>query len=224
MDLDGKVAWITGGARMGLAVGQALSHEGCRLAYTYRSSRKSAEETLQAIEAEGGEAIALRCDLTQKKQIEQTAQKIAKHYGRLDILVNLASIYEKDAWEEHMKANAESAYLLSVTVAPFMKRAGGGRMVHMADWTSTSGRPRYKGLSPYYVSKKAIQGVVEAMALELAPTIQINAIAPGPILPPKGMTAKEYKGVIEATPLKRWGGADEIAKTVRFLCQTDFVT
>ena len=94
----------------------------------------------------------------------------------------------------------------------------------IADWTSASGRPRYKGFSPYYVSKAAIQAVVEAMALELAPTILVNAIAPGPMLPPKGMTRRGYRSVIQATPLGRWGGADEVAKAVRFLCQTDFMT
>jgi NAD(P)-dependent dehydrogenase (short-subunit alcohol dehydrogenase family) len=224
MDLNNKVAWITGGARMGLAVGRLLSHEGCRLAFTYRSSRKPAEETAQEIIAEGGEAITLRCDLTQKTQVEGAAKKIAQRCGRLDILINLSSIYEKGEWDAHMKANAESAYLLSVAVAPWMKRAGTGRIVHIADWTSASGRPRYKDYSPYYVSKAAIKAIVEAMALELAPNVLVNAIAPGPILPPKGMTAREYKAVIQATPLARWGGADEIAKAVRFLCQTDFMT
>lgn len=224
MDLQGKVAWITGGARMGLAVGRILSQEGCGLAYTYRSSRQSAEETSQEIIAEGGKAMILRCDLTQRTQVERAARKMARHYGRLDILINLSSIYEEGEWDAHMRTNAASAYLLSVAVAPWMKRGGEGRIVHIADWTSASGRPRYKKYSPYYVSKAAIQAVVEAMGLELAPTILVNAIAPGPILPPKGMAARERQAVIQATPLARWGGPEEIAKAVRFLCQTDFMT
>ena len=138
MDLQGKVAWIAGGARMGLAVGRLLSQEGCRLAFTYRSSRKPAEETAQEIRADGGEAITLRCDLAQQTQVERAAKKIAQHYGRLDILINLSSIYEKGEWDAHLKANAESAYLLSIAVAPWMKRAGTGRIVHIADWTSAS--------------------------------------------------------------------------------------
>ena len=105
-----------------------------------------------------------------------------------------------------------------------MKRSGAGRIVHVADWTAASGRPRYKNYGPYYVSKAGIKAVVEAMGLELAPTISVNAIAPGPILPPKGISRGELKAVIQATPLARWGGADEIAKTVQFLCETDFVT
>lgn len=209
---------------MGMAVGDLLCQEGCRLAFSYRSSRKSAEEMAQALIARSGEAMILKCDLTQKAQLESAARTIVRHYGRLDIVVNLSSIYEKDAWEEHMKANAESAYQLTVAAAPWLQKSGAGRVVHIADWTSASGRPRYKGFSPYYVSKAAIQAVVEAMALELAPTILVNAIAPGPMLPPKGMTRRGYRSVIQATPLGRWGGADEVAKAVRFLCQTDFMT
>src|SRR5439155_12412883 len=102
-------------------------------------------------------------------------------------------IYEKGEWEAHMKTNAESAYILSVAVASWMKRAGGGRIVHIADWTSASGRPRYKDFTPYYVSKAAIKAIVEAMALELAPTVLVNAIAPAPMLPPKGNTSREHQ-------------------------------
>ena len=97
-------------------------------------------------------------------------------------------------------------------------------MVHISDWTSASGRPRYKDFSGYYVSKSAVKAVVETLALELAPTIQVNAIAPGPMLPPKGMTAKENAAVRKATPLGRWGGAEEMTKAVLFLIETDFVT
>jgi NAD(P)-dependent dehydrogenase (short-subunit alcohol dehydrogenase family) len=234
MDLRNKVAWITGGARMGVAVARVLSQEGCRIVLTYRQSRRPAEETVRQLIADGGEASALQCDLTQTTQIEKTAREIVRHYKRLDVLVNLSSIYEKaplsnsrlagSAWDAHMAANAKSAYALSGAVAPWMKRSGGGRIVHISDWTSASGRPRYKDYSAYYVSKVAIKGVVETMALELAPKILVNAIAPGPILPPPGLSTREYQAVIKATPVARWGGADEIAKAVRFLTQSDFVT
>jgi NAD(P)-dependent dehydrogenase (short-subunit alcohol dehydrogenase family) len=224
MDLQDKVAWITGGARMGLTVARALSQEGVLIALSYRSSKKSIEEARRALEVEGGSAIALRCDLTQKTQVETTARRIVQHYGRLDILINLSSIYEKGAWDVHMNVNAKSAFILTSVVASWMKKSGGGRVVHISDWTVTSRRPRYKGYSGYYVSKAAIQATVEAMALELAPQILVNAIAPGPILPPKGLTVREYKAVTQATPLARWGGAEEIAKGVLYLCRTDFVT
>ena len=82
----------------------------------------------------------------------------------------------------------------------------------------------YKGYTPYYVSKAALQGFVEALALEVAPEVLVNAIAPGPILPPPGLSDQEKRAVEDATPLKRWGGPEEIAKAALFLAETDFVT
>jgi len=234
MDINGKVAWISGGTRMGVAVARALSQKGCRIALSYRNSRQAADETAQQLILEGGEASTFRCDLSQRGQIEKTARAIVRHYKRLDVLINLSSIYEKapvsnallaeKSWQAHLTANAESAYHLSVAVAPWMSKGGAGRIVHISDWTSASGRPRYKDYSAYYVSKVAIKGIVEVMALELAPKILVNAIAPGPILPPKGMEKKEIQAVMKATPLARWGGAEEIAKAALFLVETDFVT
>jgi NAD(P)-dependent dehydrogenase (short-subunit alcohol dehydrogenase family) len=87
-----------------------------------------------------------------------------------------------------------------------------------------TGRPRYKGYTPYYVSKASVAALTQTLALEFAPEILVNAIAPGPIAAPPNLTAEENAQVLEATPLARWGGAEEIAKTVLFFVDTDFVT
>ncbi len=209
---------------MGLAVARVLSQAGCRIVLTYRRSKKQAEASADILREQGTDVLVLRCDLSRKSDIQKAVQGIAKYFGQLHILVNLSSIYEQGEWALHWQQNANSAYELTTLTAPLLQRSGGGRIVHIADWTSASGRPRYKGYSGYYVSKAAIQSLVEAMALELAPKITVNAIAPGPMLAPKGMSKKEYQAVIEATPLKRWGGAEEIARAVRYLCEADFVT
>jgi NAD(P)-dependent dehydrogenase (short-subunit alcohol dehydrogenase family) len=234
MNLKNKVAWIAGGTRMGMAVARVLSQRGCRIVLTYRKSKKEAVMSAQQLISEGAEAMTLACDLTRKGQIQKTAQQIVRHWKSLDVLVNLSSLYIKspltnpkaaaDAWDAQLAANVGSAYYLSIGVAPFMNKGDAGRIVHISDWTSASGRPRYKDYAAYYVSKTAIKGIVEAMALELAPKILVNAIAPGPILPPPDLSVREYDAVIKATPLARWGGAEEIAKAVLFLVETDFVT
>jgi NAD(P)-dependent dehydrogenase (short-subunit alcohol dehydrogenase family) len=224
MNLQDRVAWITGGARMGLEVARVLSQTGCRIVLSYRSSKEEAHETAETIREWGGEVFVTRCDLTKKAHIVRAVNEIQKQFGRFDVLVNLASMYEKEKWALHWKTNADSAYELTKSVTPLMQRSGGGRIIHIGDWTSASGRPRYAGYGGYYASKAAIQALVEISALELAPKILVNAIAPGPMLPPKGMSAKEYRAVEQATPLKRWGGAEEIAKAVRYLCESDFVT
>jgi NAD(P)-dependent dehydrogenase (short-subunit alcohol dehydrogenase family) len=105
-----------------------------------------------------------------------------------------------------------------------MKQTDGARIINFADWLPSSGRPRYRGFVPYYASKAAVVALTESLALELAPEILVNAIAPGPILEPPGLTPEERMEVIDATPLRRWGGAAEIAKAVLFLVDSDFVT
>ena len=150
--------------------------------------------------------------------------------GRIDILLNMASIYlstpdPKEAdWSNTIDANARSVFLFSTSAAPIMKQSGGARIINFADWLPVSGRPRYRGFVPYYSSKAAVVALTESLALELAPEILVNAIAPGPILAPPGLTPEESMEVMKATPLRRWGGAAEIAKTVLFLVDSDFIT
>jgi NAD(P)-dependent dehydrogenase (short-subunit alcohol dehydrogenase family) len=106
-----------------------------------------------------------------------------------------------------------------------MREAGGGRIVNFSDWLAVSARPRYTGYLAYYVAKKAVIGLTEALALELAADqILVNAIAPGPILAPPDLPDEESAAVEKATPLGRWGGGAEIAKAVVALVESDFIT
>jgi len=217
---------------MGEAVAQVLGRRGARIVLTWRSSKSAVESTAAKLQSQGIGVSTLQADLAQPASIQQLIQSVESQFKRLDVIVNLASIYERtdsfknpaDAWDAHLTANSRSAYLLTLAAAPLLKKSGGGRVIHISDWTPASGRPRYKEYSAYYASKAAIKAVTEALALELAPNILVNAIAPGPMIPPKGLTAEEDKAVREATPLGRWGGAEEIAKAVLFLVETDFVT
>ena len=103
--------------------------------------------------------------------------------------------------------------------------AGGGRIVNVSDWTAASGRPEYIGYIPYYVAKRAVIALTEALALELAPHhILVNALALGPILPPTGLSASDVEAVERATPLGHWGQVETVAKAVMDLLQWDFVT
>ena len=232
MDPKGKAVLITGGARIGRAVAVALARRGADVAMTYRASRKSAEEAVARVRDLGGRGLAVRADLTSEADLANAVKKVNSAFGGPDILVNMASIYEKTVlknldskvWRKNMEANLECAYLMSLKCAPIMKRRGGGRIIHFSDWVSASGRPRYKNYIPYYVSKAGVIGLTEALAFELAPEILVNAIAPGPILAPPDLSSKEKSDVQRATPLGRWGGPEEIAKAVLFLVETDFVT
>jgi NAD(P)-dependent dehydrogenase (short-subunit alcohol dehydrogenase family) len=230
MDPKGKVALITGGARIGQEVARALAARGCSLALTYRESRGAADATAKSARAAGVKAIVLRVDVTDEAQIKAAVEQVVTELGRLDILINMAANYVKTPspsasdWAAALDANARSAFLFAIHSAPIMKKRGGGRIVNFADWLPVSGRPRYKDYTPYFVSKSAVVALTQSLALNLAPDILVNAIAPGPIAPPPDISAAENARVLAATPLARWGGAAEIAKAVMFLVETDFVT
>ena len=181
----------------------------------------------------GRKAATFAADLSQPDAAAALVQSVADTFGRLDILINMASVYVQkpfDAltaadWDAAVNVDLRAAFLCAHAAAPHMKRQGGGRIVNFSDWIAKSGRPRYLGYVPYYVAKAGIIALTEALALELAAdNILVNAIAPGPIVAPPGTTADESKAIEDATPLGRWGGEIEIAKAVLALIDSDFIT
>ena len=233
MDLIDKVALITGGRRIGAVVATELARRGAHVAIAYRASRAEAESTAEALRTLGRRAFVLQADLRQPDACRRVVEETGANLGRLDVLVNMASIYRAKAvddltledWEAQMAVDLRSAWLCSHAAIPHMRRAGGGRIVNFSDWVARSGRPRYPGYLPYYVAKAGVIALTEALALELAADqILVNAIAPGPIVAPEGISDAESAAVERATPLGRWGGEIEIAKAVAALVETDFIT
>jgi len=233
MDLVQRVALITGGKRIGAVVATELARRGADVALVYRESRTEAEETADAIRALGRRAVALQADLASPDEAERVIDEAVSHLGRLDILVNMASIYRKVSldelevadWDAQMAVDLRAAWLCARAAVPHMRRVRGGRIVNFSDWVARSGRPRYVGYLTYYVAKAGIVALTEALALELAPDqILVNAVAPGPIVAPEGTSDEEFQQVERATPLGRWGGEIEIAKAVLALVDSDFMT
>ena len=233
MEIRGKVAFVTGSKRIGAVVSAALGRKGAKVALTYNRSREQAEETAKKIRSSGQEAMVLNADLRQEPAIGEVVRQISEAWGGIDILINLASIYKAKAledvtqrdWDDNMNVNLRSAFLCAQAVMPAMREKGCGRIINFADWTAASGRPRYKGYLPYYVSKVGVIGLTEALALELAPfNILVNAIAPGPILPPPDLTVEEVAKIKIVTPLGRWGGEEQIVTAVISLIENDFIT
>jgi NAD(P)-dependent dehydrogenase (short-subunit alcohol dehydrogenase family) len=110
-------------------------------------------------------------------------------------------------------------------VLPLLRAKSQAHIVNFTDWLPASGRPGYTGFVAYYVAKAGVKALTEALALELAgANILVNAIAPGPIVPPPDMDEDERREVAEATPLQRWGGELEIARAVMLLVTTQFIT
>jgi NAD(P)-dependent dehydrogenase (short-subunit alcohol dehydrogenase family) len=158
---------------------------------------------------------------------------VAATLGRLDILINMASVYVRRPfadltvadWNAAIDVDLRAAFLCAHAAAPHMRARGGGRIINFSDWVARSGRPRYLGYVPYYVAKAGAIALAEALAVELAAdNILVNVIAPGPIVAPPGTTDEESRAIAQATPLGHWGGEIEIAKVVLALLDSDFIT
>lgn len=231
--MTNRVALITGGKRIGAVVATALARAGVDVALVYNRSRQEADETAAAVRAQGRRAFAVQADVTDEKACTAAVDATVGELGRLDILINMASLYvakpfaELTAadWDRQLAVDLRAGFLFSHAAAPAMKKHGGGRIINFADWIVASARPRYPGYLPYYVAKAGVKALTEALALELAADqILVNAIAPGPILAPPEMSQEESDAVVKSTPLGRWGGEEEIAKAVMFLVDSAFVT
>ena len=233
MDLADRVALITGGKRIGSVVATELARRGADVALVYRSSRTEAEETADAVRGLGRRAAVLQADLSEPDAAERVVDATVAELGRLDILVNMASLYRPrpldeltvDDWDDQMAVDLRAAWLCARAAVPHMRRVRGGRIVSLSDWVARSGRPRYAGYLAYYVAKAGVIALTEALALELAADqILVNAVAPGPIVAPEDVSDDEFAQVERATPLGRWGGEIEIAKTILALVESDFIT
>ena len=203
------------------------------MAVTYNRSRDEAERTADAVRTAGRRAAAVEADLTDAAACARAIERTVTALGRLDILVHMASIYTEVAFDaltperfdRNISVDLRSGFLCSRAAVPHMRAQGGGRILLFSDWIAASGRPRYPGYLPYYVAKRGVMALAEGLALELAAdNILVNAVAPGPILAPDDTTDEERKAVEEATPLKRWGGPEEIVKIILALIESDFVT
>jgi NAD(P)-dependent dehydrogenase (short-subunit alcohol dehydrogenase family) len=233
MDLANRVVLITGGKRIGGVVAEQLAKEGADVALVYRSSRGEAEDAAAAVRVFGRRAVVMRADLREADACARVVDQTVDALGRLDVLVNMASVYRRvpfddlgaDDWNQPLEVDLRAAWLCTQAAVPYMRRLRGGRVINVSDWIAASGRPRYSGYLPYYVAKRAVMALTEALALELAPDqILVNAIAPGPIVAPEGTSEHEFEAVERATPLGRWGGEGEIAKAVAALVDSDFIT
>jgi len=130
-----------------------------------------------------------------------------------------------DEWNAQMEIDLRASWLCARAAIPHMRRLRGGRIINFADWVARSGRPRYEGFLTYYVAKAGVAALTEALALECATDqILVNAVAPGPIVAPEGVSDAEFEAVEKATPLGHWGGEMEIAKAVLALVESDFIT
>ncbi len=228
-DLHNHTVLVTGaGRRLGRAFAEALAARGAAVAVHYGGSAAEAEAVADGIRRAGGRAVALQADLAQAQQAAGLIERAVGALGDIDLLVNNASIFEPlgvaettpEEWERHLAINLTAPFLLSQAFA--RHRAGRpGAIVNLLDWRAL--RPGADHF-PYTVAKSALASMTRGLAVALAPTIRVNGLALGAILPPPGAAGQDPT-LISAVPLGRWGRVDEVVHALLFLLGgPDFLT
>lgn len=222
---------MTGAARrVGKAIALALAQRGARVAVHYGNSRAQAQATVAEIAQAGGQALALQANLESVAEIKDLVARVVAAFGTMDILVNSASVFrrrplaevtERD-WDEHLDTNLKAPFFAAKFAAERMRAQGQGKIVNIGDWAGI--RP-YRDYLPYTVSKAGLIGLTRALAKALAPEVQVNCVALGPVMPPEEYGPEEIAKLARATLTKRLGSAADVAQAVLFFCEgTDFAT
>jgi pteridine reductase len=233
--LEDKVALVTGGAaRLGAQICRTLSNAGAIIAIHCHQSLAVAEDLVEEINAVGGDAFVVRGDLAIEEDRGALIKAVIKRAGRLDILVNNASIFEKSPLNEMTseaarmmwKVNAEAPLMLIQHAAPHLRFEGidqPGSVINILD--NASGRSDWPEFSHYCASKAALLSMTRSLAQELAPSIRVNAVGPGAILFQDWESDDKRSTVLSSIPMLRQGTAEEIAETVLFLaCGPSYIT
>ena len=233
--LDERVALVTGGsARIGAEICRQLANSGATVAIHCHRNLAAAEELIEEIQSKGGEAFVVRGDLSEEDDRSALIEAVIDRMGRLDILVNNASIFESkpldemssDAARMMWKINAEAPLMLIHHATPHLRFGGvnqPGSVINLID--NASGRGDWPELSHYCASKAALLSITRSLAQELAPTIRVNAVGPGAILFQDWESEEKRATILSSIPMKRQGLAEEIAETVLFLASgPDYIT
>ena len=230
MNIQGKVALITGGAvRVGKAITLMLARAGAHVVINYHTSASAAHETLAQAQALGVDALAIRCDVADLTAVQAMTHQVQDRFGGVDILVNGAGIFRKitlptddlDAWRTVTRTSIDGAFYVSNALAPAMLGRGGGVIVNIVDLSVWSPWPSF---TAHAVGKAGLLALTQQLALELAPTIRVNAVAPGPVLPPPNSNDSQNAALAARTLLERWGSPEDVAGAVRYLVEADYVT
>ncbi|MER3428517.1 MAG: short-chain dehydrogenase [Pyrinomonas sp.] len=232
MRLEGKTAVVTGGAvRVGRAISLALAEAGARVVVAYHRSEAAAHSLVAKIERDfDTRAIAVRCDVTRADDIRDLFDEAEREFGAVEVLVNNAAIFERHPVEDLSEAdlvrafdvNLKGSYLCALEAGRRLRaRNAAGKIIQIADVAAFVAWPSY---TPYCISKAGTLMLVKCLAKAFAPNVQVNAIAPGLVLPEEGISAEMMQAALARTVIKRPGSPEDVARAVLFLIESDYIT
>lgn len=228
MKLEGRTALVTGaGHRVGRALAVALGAQRMNVAVHYNKSANEAEETVGIISGSGGRARSFGADLSDAESPQRLLSDVANEFGTLHVLVNSAAVMKRHAfgsittadWDETMSLNLRAPFFMTQAAAAHMTE--GGAVVNIADLAAFENWPSY---IPHSISKGGVVKMTEGLARVLAPSIRVNAIAPGAVLLPDEWSDKTGERLSDTTPLHRLGDPQDVVDAMLYLLHSDFVT
>ena len=230
MELKNRTVLVTGaGVRLGQAIAVSLGKQGMRVALHYHQSLEGAKETLELIGGDFKQHGCFQADLRQVSEIELLTQQIEAQIGQIDVLINnaadffptpLGEVVESE-WDHLISLNLKAPFFLSQLVGTSMLKEGQGKIVNIVDVAAERPWPQFL---PYCASKAGLVSLTKGLAKALAPAVQVNAVAPGTMLPPPESSSFSQDLAIERSLLKKMGRPDDIAKAVIYFLENDFVT
>ncbi len=224
------MALVTGAARrLGRHIARALAQAGADIAIHYHSAADEAAEALRELELLGVRVGTFQADLGNIAEISHLFARLQDKFGGLDILVNSAALFNRvpvleitpAEWDRVMNVNLRAAFFCSQAAARSMKRRGGGSIINIADVGAFQPWPGY---AHHSVSKAGLIMLTRVLARALAPDIRVNAVAPGPVLPPDDLSEAQLAELAEMTALHRLGTPEDVTSAVLFLIGAAYVT
>lgn len=230
MRAKGKTAFVTGAQRrLGRRIALGLAEAGVNLVVAHYEEHDLAASAVREACDMGVEAIRVEINLADKDSIRRAAHEALEHFGCIDILVNSASFYQKapfpnvdtSNWETSLAIILNGPFYLSNELAPKMLEKGEGVIINITDLSVWEAWPRYMG---HCVAKAGLWALTRQLALELAPRVRVNAIAPGPMIPPVDYDEAKIARTADKTLMNRWGDPADVVRTVLYIVETDYLT
>ncbi|RPI82835.1 MAG: SDR family oxidoreductase [Chloroflexi bacterium] len=229
MIIQGKIALVTGGAiRVGKAITLGLAKAGASVAINYFRDAEKAFETAKEVESMGVCALPVYADISDWEAVKCMFDEVHEKLGPVDILVNNASAFKKTPfptdsiadWQQVTGILINGAFYVSNLAAVDMLQKKEGSIVNILDLTVWEAWPGY---AAHVVGKSALLALTRQLAIDLAPYVRVNAVAPGPVLPPADYSPERIERTAAKTLLDRWGTPEDISNTVNFLIESDYI-